>query len=363
MDAGLLRDKQGSQIFPQADSGRRDSTGSDRWSIMSYDVNKREIPEELYGELLYRMVKVHRFEERLKHFYNEGKVHGTLHLCVGEEAAVIGSTAALKKDDYIFTTHRGHGECIGKGTDINAMMAEILGRSTGTNSGIGGSMHITSPDIGVVGSNGVVGAGVPISLGAALTIKLKKIPDRVSVCFFGDGAANQGAVLESMNLAGLWKLPVIFVLMENGYAVSTSPERASADSDFVKRAMPFKLKPFDVDGNDVLKVLYTVAKAREHVINGGGPCLVVEHTYRVSGHSKSDTNCYRSEEELQYWRDNNPIDRYANYLTGEGFMTEQDVKAVIKKAEDDVEAAAEYALSQPVADMSAEELEKRVYAD
>lgn len=330
---------------------------------MSYDVNKRELSEELYGELLYRMVKVHRFEERLKHFYNEGMVHGTLHLCVGEEAAVIGSTAALKKDDYIFTTHRGHGECIGKGTDIKAMMAEILGRSTGTNSGLGGSMHITAPDIGVVGSNGVVGAGVPISLGAALTIKLKKTADRVSVCFFGDGAANQGAVLESMNLAGLWKLPVIFVLLENKYAVSTPPEKASADSDFVKRAMPFSLKPYDVDGNDVLKVLYTVAKAREHVVNGGGPCLVVEHTYRVSGHSRSDVNAYRSAEEIQSWIDKNPIDRYVNYLTTEGFMTAEETEAIIKRAEAAVEEAAEYALSQPVSDMSAEELENRVYAD
>lgn len=330
---------------------------------MSYDVNKRELSEELYGELLYRMVKVHRFEERLKHFYNEGMVHGTLHLCVGEEAAVIGSTAALKKDDYIFTTHRGHGECIGKGTDIKAMMAEILGRSTGTNSGLGGSMHITAPDIGVVGSNGVVGAGVPISLGAALTIKLKKTADRVSVCFFGDGAANQGAVLESMNLAGLWKLPVIFVLLENKYAVSTPPEKASADSDFVKRAMPFSLKPYDVDGNDVLQVLYTVAKAREHVVNGGGPCLVVEHTYRVSGHSKSDVNAYRSAEEIQSWTEKNPIDRYINYLTTEGFMTAEETEAIVKRAEAAVEAAAEYALSQLVSDMSAEELEDRVYAD
>lgn len=330
---------------------------------MSYDINKREISEDLYGELLYRMVKVHRFEERLKHLYNEGKVHGTLHLCVGEEAAVVGSTAALKRDDYIFTTHRGHGECIGKGTDINAMMAEILGRQSGTNSGIGGSMHITAPDIGVIGSNGVVGASVPISLGAALTIKLKKIPDRVSVCFFGDGAANQGAVLESMNLAGLWKLPVIFVLLENKYAVSTPPEKASADCDFVKRAMPFNLKPFDVDGNDVLKVLYTVSKAREHAAGGNGPCLVVEHTYRVSGHSKSDTDCYRSQEEIQDWIDKNPIDRYRSYLLSEGFMTACEADKIIKKAEKEVEAAAEYALLQQEADMSAAELEKRVYAD
>ncbi|MCI5792099.1 MAG: thiamine pyrophosphate-dependent dehydrogenase E1 component subunit alpha [Lachnospiraceae bacterium] len=330
---------------------------------MSYDVNKREISQDLYGELLYRMIKINRFEERLMHLYNEGMVHGTLHLCVGEEASVVGSTAALKTEDYIFTTHRGHGECIGKGTDINLMMAEILGRSGGTNKGIGGSMHITQPEIGVVGSNGVVGASVPISLGAALTIKLKKIPDRVSVCFFGDGAANQGAVLESMNLAGAWKLPVIFVLIENQFAVSTPPKKASADPDFVKRAMPFGLKPFEVDGNDVLKVLYTVAKAREYVINGGGPCLVVEHTYRVSGHSKSDTNSYRSEDEIRHWTERNPIDRYSKYLLDEGIMNKEEIDAVTLNAEKAVEEAEKFAVSQPEADMTKAELEKLVYAD
>ena len=222
-------------------------------------------------------------------------------------------------------------------------------------------MHITDPEIGVMGSNGVVGAGVPIALGAALTIKLKKIPDRVSVCFFGDGAANQGAVLESMNLAGVWKLPVIFVLIDNRYAVSTTPEKASADTDFVKRAMPFSLRPFDTDGNDILSVLYTVAKAREHAVNGGGPCLVVEHTYRVSGHSKSDHNCYRSREEIDAWINKNPIDRYIGYLKKEGFLTDEAIAALISRAEAEVNAAAEYALKQPVSDMSTEELEKRVY--
>lgn len=343
--------------------GRRAGYSPGVWRIMSYDVNKREISQDLYGKLLYRMIKINRFEERLMHLYNEGMVHGTLHLCVGEEATVVGSTAALKTEDYIFTTHRGHGECIGKGADIRLMMAEILGRTGSTNKGIGGSMHITQPDIGAVGSNGVVGAAVPISLGAALTIKLKRIPDRVSVCFFGDGAANQGAVLESMNLAGAWKLPVIFVLIENKYAVSTPPERASADTDFVKRAMPFGLKPFDTDGNDVLKVLYSVAKAREHIVNGGGPCLVVLHTYRVSGHSKSDLNSYRSEDEIAGWVEKNPIDRYESYLLNEGFMSKEEIADITARAEREVDEAECYALSQPEANMSAAELEGLVYTD
>lgn len=331
--------------------------------IMSYDVLKHEISDELYKELLYRMTVVNRFEDRLMQLYKRGEVHGTIHLCIGEEAAVIGSTAALKSDDYIFTTHRGHGECIGKGADINKMMAEILGRKGSTNDGIGGSMHITAPEAGAMGSNGVVGANVPISLGAALYIKLKKIPDRVAVCFFGDGAANQGAVLESMNLAGVWRLPVIFVLLNNRYAVSTPAEKGSADPDFVKRAMPFAIKPFDVDGDDVLKVMYTMARARLHVVEGGGPCLVVENTYRVSGHSKSDDNVYRSSEEISRYIDNNPIDRYRNYLCKGGFFEAAELDAVVRKAEESVDKAEEYALSMPMADMSAAELERKVYAD
>ena len=330
---------------------------------MSYDVLTREISNGFYKERLNRMIKVNRFETELLRLQNEGKVHGTLHLCVGEEASVVGSTAALKKDDYIFTTHRGHGESIGKGADIRLMMAEILGKTGSSNRGIGGSMHVTAPEVGVVGSNGVVGASVPISLGAALTIKLKKIPDRVSVCFFGDGAANQGAVLESMNLAGAWKLPVIFVLIENGYAVSTRPEEASADPDFVKRAMPFKLNPFDVDGDDVLKVLYTVAKAREMVLSGAGPCLIVEHTYRISGHSRSDVNSYRSTEEIETHIKNDPIKRYTDYLISNGFFGAEELEAVKRSAEEEVKAAVSYALSRPDADMGAEELERLVYSD
>ncbi len=330
---------------------------------MSYDVLKREISNDFYKELLYRMVKVNRFEEELLKLQATGLVHGTLHLCIGEEASVVGSTAALKKDDYIFTTHRGHGECIGKGADIKLMMAEILGRKESSNSGIGGSMHVTDKSVGAIGSNGVVGASVPIALGAALTIKLKKIKDRVSVSFFGDGAANQGAVLESMNLAGAWKLPVIFVLLENGYAVSTRPDKASADPDFVKRAMPFGLRPFDVDGDDVLKVLHTMAKAREHVVSGGGPCLIVEHTYRVSGHSRSDQNLYRTKEEISGHTDNDPIKRYKRYLTDNGFFESPELEDVVRAAEKSVDEAREYALKMPEADMSAKELESRVYSD
>lgn len=316
-----------------------------------------------YEELMLRMMTVRSFEEEIMRLYKEGAVHGTLHLCIGEEAADVGSTAVLKDEDYVFTTHRGHGACIGKGADIRAMMAEILGRSSGTNHGRGGSMHICDLKHGIIGSNGIVGADAPLACGAALTIKLKNIADRVSVCFTGDGAANSGAVLESMNLAGIWKLPVIFVLLENHYAVSTSVERASADTDFSKRAEPFGLGCFETDGNDILSVIDTMDRARRFVVENRKPCLVIEHTYRIAGHSKSDHNKYRSEQEIAYWAERSPIIRFKNRLISEGICVAEEIAALEQRAHEAVAEAVRYALAEPTADENAAELMSAVYAD
>lgn len=319
--------------------------------------------KKYYEELMLRMMVIRSFEEEVMRLYKEGAVHGTLHLCIGEEAADVGSTAVLKDEDYLFTTHRGHGACIGKGADIKAMMAEILGRSSGTNHGRGGSMHICDIRHGIIGSNGIVGADAPLACGAALTIKLRNIVDRVAVCFTGDGAANSGAVLESMNLAGIWKLPVIFVLLENHYAVSTSVERASADIDFSKRAEPFGLGCFETDGNDILAVADTMAKARSFVIEKKQPCLVIEHTYRIAGHSKSDRNRYRSRDEISYWEERSPIIRFRDRLIAEGICLSEEIEALERRAHEAVAEAAGYALAEPLADESAAELMHAVYAD
>ena len=315
--------------------------------------------KDFYRDLLVNMLRVNRFEEAVKALYGRGLIHGTLHLCVGEEASVIGSTAALKAQDYILTTHRGHGECIGKGADLKAMMAEILGRAAGTNHGIGGSMHICDLEHGVIGSNGIVGAGVPTACGAALTILLKKIPDRVAVSYFGDGAANAGTVMESMNLAGLWKLPVIFILMDNHYAVSTPVERSAADPDLTKRGIPFGLKTYEADGNDVLAVYEAVADARASVLQGDGPCFIVLHTYRISGHSRSDQNVYRTEEELQYWKENGPIVRFREHLLKEGF-SDKELDALEASVEREIEDVVTWALRQPLPDTDG--MEELVYA-
>lgn len=314
-------------------------------------------------ELMLRMMKVRTFEEEVRRLYYEGAVHGTLHLCVGQEAADIGSTAVLKKEDFVFPTHRGHGVCIGKGTDMKKMMAEILGRRTGTNLGRGGSMHICDAENGIIGSNGVVGANAPIACGAALTIRQKKQEDRVSVCFTGDGAANSGAVLESMNLAGLWKLPVIFVLMENHYAVSTLVENASANPDFTKRAEIFNLNCFETDGNDILAVRDIMRQARQKVLEDRRPCLVVEHTYRISGHSKSDANKYRTAEEIRYWEERGPIIRFSEKLISEGMFIRQEIDEILAEARTAVGEAVDFALQSPAADDTAAMLTSSVYAD
>ena len=319
--------------------------------------------KQYYEELLLRMMTVHDFEDEIIRLYKEGAVHGTLHLCTGQEAVDVGSTAVLKDSDYIFSTHRSHGIYLGRGGSINAAMAEVLGRISGTTKGRGGSMHICAPEHGIVGSNGVVGANAPHACGAALTIKLKGIRDAAAVCFSGDGAANTGAVLESMNLAGVWKLPIVFILVENHYAVSTSVERASANTDFTKRAEPFGLKCFEADGNDITDVMDTVSRAREYAVSNIKPCLVVEHTYRIAGHSKSDRNKYRSEAEIEYWLERSPIKRFKDKLISECISTAAELEELELKASRIVKDAAEYALGQPLAAESAKELMQAVYAD
>lgn len=312
-------------------------------------------------ELMVRMMTVNKFEDVAFWLFGQGLVHGTMHLSIGEEATGVGTTAALTKEDYMLATHRGHGQALGKGVDINAMMAEILARATGTNHGKGGSMHICDFDNGILGANGIVGANGPIACGAALTIKMKKIPNRVCAAFFGDGASNEGAILESMNLAAAWDLPVMFILTNNTYGMSTPLSRVVKNQDLKQRAGAFGMKAYECDGNDVLAVYETVKEAREYVVAGNGPVLVVEHTYRTSGHSKSDGNLYRTKDEIQYWKDRNPIKRFRGFLVENKIFTDEEVDAMQAKADKLVNDAVEYAKAQPQPQVA--DLEADVYAD
>ena len=323
-------------------------------SLESYD-------REFLRELMVRMMTVRKFEEKLLWLFSRGEIYGTMHPGIGEEATGIGTTAALKKEDYMLATHRGHGAVIGKGVDINAMMAEILARDTGTNRGKGGSMHIADLDHGILGANGIVAANMPLVCGAALTIKLKKIPDRVALTFFGDGASNEGATHESMNLAAAWNLPVIFVLVNNQYGMSTPLRKAVRDTDLSKRAIPFDMKAFDVDGNDVLAVYEATREAREYAVAGNGPVLIVEHTYRTSGHSKSDGNLYRTKEEIAEWKAKNPVIRFTKVLTEGGIYTREEIDAMDAEAAKTIEDAVAFARSSPMP--SPEGIEDSVYAE
>lgn len=298
--------------------------------------------------LLETMMISRRFEEKLDELFRQKLIYGTTHLGIGEEAVGVGVTAALSVGDYLLATHRGHIPAIGKGCDLRGLMAEMLGKESGVCRGRGGSMHLADLNIGLIGTNGIVGAAAPIACGAALTIKRKKL-DLVSVAFMGDGATNQGAVHEAMNLACAWDLPVIFCLVDNGYAMSTPLSRAVRETDLQKRAQGYGMPALKCDGNDVLKVYETAKKARA-LARESGPVLIVASTYRTSGHSKNDTNSYRSSEEIESWKRRDPILRYSKFLIENGFFTQEEIVGASEKAAAAVEDALEWAMACPEPD-------------
>ena len=275
---------------------------------------EKQYKKELLKEMWQKMNLAREFENRVQWLFSMGLVHGTTHLGVGEEATAVGSILALKARDYVFGTHRGHSQAIAKGIDIDHMMAEILAKATGVCKGKGGSMHIADPDIHYFGADGVLGTSAVMCCGTALAIRKKKEEDRISVVFFGDGSSNEGAVFEAFNLASVWNLPVLFVCVNNTYGMSTPIAKVMKDTDIAKRAIPFGMPGESIDGNDVLAVYDTIQKAREYVLKEG-PMLVVENTYRISGHSKSDGNLYRTKEEINAWKEKCPIKQFRSYLT------------------------------------------------
>ncbi|SFP65345.1 pyruvate dehydrogenase E1 component alpha subunit [Oscillibacter sp. PC13] len=316
--------------------------------------------KELMATLWRNMNLARCFEERVQWLFSKGLVHGTTHLGIGEEATGSGTIAALKPQDYVFGTHRGHGQAIAKGIDVNHMMAEILARSTGVCKGKGGSMHIADPDIHYFGADGILGASAVMCVGTALAIHKRKEQDRISVVFFGDGTSNEGATWEAMNLASIWQLPVLFVCVNNTYGMSTPIADVMRDTDISKRAYPFDMPSKSIDGNNVLEVYKTIAEARAYVSGGNGPMLVVENTYRISGHSKSDGNLYRTKEEIAAWKEKCPIKAFRKYLVENGIFTEVELDAAAQDASDTISAAEAYAKSCP--EPSIDDLLSDVYA-
>lgn len=320
---------------------------------------EKEYSRELLTELLRKMYLGRNFEERVQWLFSQGLVHGTTHLGIGEEATAAGTITALKPQDYVFGTHRGHAQALAKGIDVNAMMAEILAKETGVCKGKGGSMHIADPNIHYFGADGVLGASAVMAGGVALAIKKHKEQDKIVTVFFGDGTSNEGATFEAMNLAAVWNLPVLFVCVNNTYGMSTHISKVMKDTDIKKRAIPFDIPARDVDGNDVLAVYHAAAEAREYVVKNG-PMLLVENTYRISGHSKSDGNLYRTKEEIAAWKEKCPIKAFRAYLAENEGFTEAEMDAISSDMQNVIEAAVKYAKGSP--EPSIDNIMEDVYA-
>lgn len=307
---------------------------------------KKYTEEHLLG-LLEKMYLGRYFEERVQWLFSKGLVHGTTHLGIGEEATAAGSIAALQPQDYVFGTHRGHSQALAKGIDIDLMMCEILAKANGVCKGKGGSMHIADPHIHYFGADGVLGTSATMACGAGLSIKKKREADRIAVVFFGDGSSNEGAIFESFNLAAIWNLPVLFICVNNTYGMSTHISKVMKDTDIAKRAYPFAMPAKTVDGNKVLEVYEAICEARAYVAGGNGPMLVVENTYRISGHSKSDGNLYRSKEEIAAWKELCPIKQFREYLLSTAGFSEESLDQIAASALARIDAAEEFAKASP----------------
>ncbi len=299
-------------------------------------------------KLYTTMATIRNFEERGIPETGQRAMSGSVHSSAGQEAVPTGVCAHLSDEDYIGSTHRGHGHCIAKGVDPKRMMAELFGRSTGTNKGKGGSMHIADMSKGMLGTNGVVGASIPLAVGAGLTSKLKDLK-RVAVAFFGDGAANQGVLHESMNLASVWKLPVIFCCENNGYAQSTPVEYALSTANVSDRAAGYDMPGITVDGMDVFAVYDAAGQAVERARNGEGPTLLECRTYRFYGHTVFDNPLtYRTKEEEDHWRARDPLKLFRENVLPLGDITLEELDQIDQEAADLMEEAIKLADAGPL---------------
>ncbi|WP_291327041.1 thiamine pyrophosphate-dependent dehydrogenase E1 component subunit alpha [Desulfovibrio sp. UCD-KL4C] len=298
------------------------------------------------------MNKIRLFELRLQELFAASEIPGFVHLYLGEEAVATGACAALTNADMITSTHRGHGHLLAKGGDLKLMMAEIFGRKTGYCKGKGGSMHIADLDLGILGANGIVGGGGPLAAGAALAAKYRKSTD-VAMCFFGDGASNQGTTQESLNMASAWKLPLVFVNENNGYGISCPQCKSMAVVDIADRAAAYDMPGVVVDGNDVLAVYEAVSEAVKRARKGQGPSLVECKTYRWRGHFEGDACTYRCDEELKEWKTKDPIPRFESKLIENKTFTKAEAEKIKDQIAKDVDEAVDFAKESPMPSASA----------
>lgn len=303
-----------------------------------------EVSEERFLNLYRKLSMIRRFEEKVDELFRQGRIKGAIHVSVGEEAVAVGVAEALSDKDLVMATHRGHGHCIAKGGDISRMMAELFGRSTGYCRGKGGSMHIIDVKKGMLGAVGIVGAGLPIATGVGVAIKMQKT-SQVCVCLFGDGASNGGMFHEALNVAALWKLPIVFVCENNLYGLSVSMKKSSAVRDIAVRAKAYDIPGAVVDGMDVLAVWKATEKAVKRARDGMGPSLLECKTYRFLGHSRGDPpyGPYRTQEELETWKKRDPF----LLLIEQGGLTSNEVERIDNEVSEVVEEAVRFAEESP----------------
>jgi pyruvate dehydrogenase E1 component alpha subunit len=308
-----------------------------------------QVDKKLCLKMYEQMLTIRNFEERAIDLFQHNLIRGNIHPCIGQEAVSVGICSSLRQDDYMVNTHRGHGNCIAKGADIKLMMAEIFGKSTGYCKGKGGSMHIADFEGGNLGANGIVGGGIPIAVGAGISIQ-NRGTDQVVACFFGDGASNQGTFHESMNLAALWRLPVIFICENNLYALSTPVKEAISVPHISDRAKAYGIPGFHIDGNDVVGVYIKMKEATERARAGEGPTLLDCMTYRFFGHFTGDPGrgiTYRSKQEIDQWLNHCPIKTFREQLFQEKIMTEEMDKKIDANVKASIEEAVQFAMKSP----------------
>lgn len=310
---------------------------------MSTKKEQKELAKQFYT-VMYR---TRRFEEEVFEFYKRGLMPGLAHLYLGEEAIATGACATLRDDDYIGSTHRGHGHLVARGADLNRMMAEILGKETGYSKGKGGSMHIMAMDKGILGANGIVGGEIPIATGAAYSAKYRGT-DQVTLAFFGDSASNEGTFHESLNMAAAWDLPCVYIIENNLFGISVDIRRVTKEHELSKRALGYGIPGVTIDGNDVFAVYETVKLAVERARRGEGPTLIECLTYRWQGHHVGDPGEYRDPQELTDWKAREPIGQ----LEKRGLLTQDEIDAIKADVEEEIKAACKFAEESPYPDAS-----------
>lgn len=311
------------------------------------EANTTAISKEKHLEMYLTMLRARDFDMKINKLVRRGFVQGMTHFSVGEEAASVGAIAHLRKEDIIFSNHRGHAQCVAKGMDLGKMMAELAGKVTGVSKGRGGSMHLADFENGNYGTNGIVGGGLALAVGSAFTQKYTG-SDNISVAFMGDGATNEGSFHESVNMAATWKLPVIFFIVNNGYGISMNIKKATNTEHLYTRAAAYGIPGhFVEDGNDLLQVYEEFGKVVDYVRAGNGPAIMEVKTYRWFGHSTADAGVYRTKDEVDDWKQKCPIKKYRGYLLENKIAEENELVALEEQSIKEIEDAVEFAKNSP----------------